>query len=146
MAAEQYPDVEGALRTWLRGQATITALVGQRVFFGVPRKANEASFPMIVVRRVGGTDDGSEAPVDRALIQFDAWGSLDASGNGDKAAATTLVNTLRALFFTVRGRTALTATVAAFGITVVGGPLWLPDPDNDRPRYVVTAEVTAIST
>ena len=136
------PDVEGALRTWLRGRTAITALVGQRVFFGVPKKAD--TWPLITLTRVGGGDDQSQAPVDRALIQIDCWGDLDTSGNGKKADATTLVNTVRAELQAVDRRTALSADVDALGINVET-VVYLPDPDNARPRYVVTAEVTAVS-
>lgn len=137
-----YPDVEGALRTWLRGRAAVSALVGQRVFFGVPEKAS--TWPLVTVRRVGGGDDPGIAPVDRALVQIDVWGDIDASGHGKKADATTLVNTLRAELSAVDRRTALSASVDALGISVES-VVWLPDPDNDRPRYVVTAEVTTLS-
>jgi len=143
--AETMPDIEGALRTWLRTQTDLTALIGNRVFFGVPKGAAEASFPLVTVQLVDSRDDGSEAPVSLDLVQFDVWGSLDTSGNGKKAEATSVVNALRSVCRQVRGRTALTATVAAFGIEIVG-VAWAPDPDDDRPRYVVTAEVTSIST
>lgn len=143
--SDTLPDIEGALRTWLRAQSPITALVGQRVFFGVPKGATEVTFPLITVQLVDASDDASEAPLTQALVQFDVWGSIDESGNGKKAETTVVVNTLRSVLRTVRGRTALTASVAAFGIDAVGIG-WSPDPDNDRPRYVVTAEVTAVST
>ena len=143
--SDTLPDIEGALRTWLRAQSPITALVGQRVFFGVPKGATEVTFPLITVQLVDARDDDSEAPLTQALVQFDVWGSIDESGNGKKAETTVVVNTLRSVLRTVRGRTALTASVAAFGIDAVGIG-WSPDPDNDRPRYVVTAEVTAVST
>lgn len=138
------PDLEGGLRTWLRAQAALSAIVGQRVFFGIPKKATETTFPLLVVSRVGGALDPSEAPVDRPLLQIDVWGSLDASGNGKKAETTALVNTLRSLLAAVRGRTALSADVDAFGFDEQSC-VWLPDPDNDRPRYALTVEVTGIS-
>jgi len=143
--SDTLPDIEGALRTWLRAQAAVTAAVGQRVFFGVPKGAAETSFPLITVQLVDARDDDSEAPLTQAVVQIDVWGTIDDSGNGKKAECTTVVNTVRSVLRTVRGRTALTATVAAFGIDVIG-MAWAPDPDNDRPRYVVTAEVTAVST
>lgn len=139
------PDIEGALRTWLRAQPAVTAIVGQRVFFGVPKAATEASFPMLTVQLVAGADEESDAPVDRSTVQVDVWGSLDESGNGRKAECTALMNAVRAAFRDVRGRTPLTAAVAAFGLNVVGR-LWLPDQDNDRPRYVLSVEVTSIAT
>lgn len=143
MTLETFPDVEGALRTWLRAQVSLTALVGQRVFFGVPKGATEVTFPLVTIQRVGGGDDPSTAPVDRPIIQIDCWGSLDQSGNGRKAEATALVNTVRALLQSIEN-TSLTATCRALG-TTVESVIWLPDPDNDRPRYSVTAEVMAIS-
>lgn len=143
MSLEQFPDVEGALRTWLRTQPSLTALVGQRVFFGVPKGATEATFPLVTIQRVGGGADTSTAPIDRALLQIDCHGSIDASGNGRKAEATALVNTVRALLHSIEN-TSLTATCRALGVTVES-VIWLPDPDNDRPRYSVTAEVIAIS-
>jgi hypothetical protein len=141
---DTFPDIEGALRTWLRTKASLTAIVGQRIFFGVPKGATESSFPLIIVQLIGMAVERSDAPLDVALVQFDVWGSLDASGNGVKSTATALANALRSELDAVRGRTALTASVDAFGIELAGMN-WLPDQDNDRPRYVVTAEVTAIA-
>lgn len=139
------PDVEGGVRTFLRANAGVSAIVGTHVFFGVPRKATEDTFPLVIVQRVGGGDDPSEVPIDVALVQIDCWGGIDDSGNGKKAEAASLLNAVRNAFFAIRGRTALSPTVDAAGITVQS-VVWLPDPANDRPRYSVTAEVTAIST
>lgn len=142
---EALPDVEGALRTWMRTLSSITTLVGQRVFFGVPKGAGESTFPLVTVSRVGGGDAEGEAPVDQALVQVECWGSFDASGNGRKAQATALVNAVRSEFRAVNGSTVLSGTTIALGINVES-VVWLPDPDSDRPRYVVTAEVTAMVT
>lgn len=136
-----WPDVEGALRTWLRADAPLTALVGARVFFGVPRKATDSSYPLVTVQRVGGGQDLSEVPIDRALIQFDVWGT-DAESGG-KARAWAVVNALRSRLETMRDRTVLNPEVDAFGAEVLS-VVWSPDPADDRPRYSVTAEVTAI--
>ena len=138
------PDVEGAVRTWLRAQTGIQAVVVQRVFFGVPRNVSESDFPMITVARVGGGDDLGEAPVDRALIQLSCWGTIDANKNPIKSSATAVVNAVRSAVRGVRGRTSLTAGVVAFGLNVES-VVWLPDPENDRPRYVITVDVTAMS-
>jgi len=135
------PDVEGALRTWLRAQTTG---VSQRVYFGIPTGATEAKFPLITVALVGSRDDASDAPIDNTLVQVDVWGALDASGHGLKADTTAIVNTVRALFQAVKGRTALNASVDCFGIGVESC-VWLPDADNDRPRYAMTVSVEALS-
>lgn len=142
---EALPDVEGCLRTWMRTLASITTIVGQRVFFGVPKGAVEATFPLVTVSRIGGGDDPGEAPVDRALVQVECWGSIDSSGNGRKSQATALVNAVRSEFRAVNGSTVLSGTTIAFGINVESA-VWLPDPDSDRPHYVVTAEVIAMVT
>jgi hypothetical protein len=140
----EFPDVEGALRAYLRADAGVSALVGQRVFFDVPRSTRESSYPLITVARVGGGTDASDVPIDLALISIDVWGTLDASGNGDKAGATAVVNAVRSALEAMNGRTTLSAGVDAFGAQEAG-VVWLPDPDNGRPHYTVTAEVTAIA-
>ena len=140
-----YADVEGALRTWLRTRPAITDLVAQRVFFGIPKQATETSFPMIVLSRVGGGDEAGDAAIDTATIQFDCYGSIDASsGYGKKYTATELKNALRSELNTIAGDVALTATVNCLG-AAVESDVWLPDTDDDRPRYVITATVSTIS-
>jgi hypothetical protein len=142
----EWPDVEGAVRDWLRADPGVSAFVGSRVFFGVPRNARDPqSFPLVTVARVGGAADPNEAPVDLALLSIECWGSIDPSGNGDKAEATAVVNAVRSALEGINGRTALSGFVDAFGVAEAG-VVFAPDPDNDRPRYVLTAEVTAMAT
>lgn len=141
--ANEWPDPEGAIRTYLRGDADVQAIAGMRVFFGVPRKADEDTFPLVTVQRIGGGQDPtSDAPLDLALLQIDCWGSIDDSGNGRKAEATGLVNAVRSALDRIRERTSA-GTTDIFGVQVAG-VTWLPDPADDRPRYSVTAEVIAI--
>jgi hypothetical protein len=140
-----YPDVEGALRTWLRANATVNALVGQRVFFGVPKQATEQSFPLLTIARVGGGGDPSDASVDAATIQIDCWGTIDkVSGYGKKSVATELAAAVREALESLTNGGALTASVQSLGAEVVSS-LWAPDPDDDRPRYSLTANVWTIS-
>jgi hypothetical protein len=109
------------------------------VFFGIPEGATDATFPLVTVARVGGGQDPSEAPLDLALIDVSVWGRLR-----DKAGATEVLNAVRSRLEEIRGRTTLATGVDAFGAEVVG-VVWLPDADNARPRYSVTAEVTAMA-
>jgi hypothetical protein len=74
------------------------------VFFGVPKGATEATFPLVTVSRVGGGDDFSEVPIDIALVQIDCWGGIDDSGNGKKAEAVSLLNAVRNACLAIRGR------------------------------------------
>lgn len=141
MTVDVLPDVEGDIVALLKADTGVIAICGQRTFFGIPKAATDASWPLNVVRRIGGGDDPSDAPVDIALIQVDCWGRLGASGNGLKAECTAQVNAVRSALRSVTGSTD-GSDVA--GITVES-VIWSPDPSNDRPRYVVTAVVTAIS-
>lgn len=144
MTEGDFPDVEGAMRTYLRGHADVAALVAQRVFFGVP---DQPTWPLVTVRRVAGSDDTSEAPIDHAMLQIDGWGRLfnDAdkrkSAHGDKAQADALRRALRKALWQIRGATTV-GSVVLYGAYVESDP-FLPDPTNDRPRYALTTRVTA---
>lgn len=50
------PDTEGALRSWLRLNTNIAALVGDRVYFAMPEQ-DAPELPLIVFYRVGGLPD-----------------------------------------------------------------------------------------
>lgn len=132
---ETLPDVEGGVRDYLRTQNVCAG----RVYFGVP--TGTVTYPLCTVQRVGGGDDGSEAPIDGALIQIDVWGRVDAAGHTDKAEARTAANAVRAALYAIRGRTALNASCIAYG-AAVEADLWAPDP-TDRGRYSLTVLVTA---
>lgn len=141
MAEDDFCDVEGGLRTYLRADAGIQAVVAQRVFFGIP---DSPTFPLVVVRRVGGGDDPSEAALDQALVQFDCWGPVTASGHGDKATAQSVRAAVRKVLrlLAMQGATALDANTVCYG-AVVQSDIWLPDPADDMPRYAISAVVTA---
>jgi len=132
-----WPDVEGAVRDHLRADVGVSALVGQRVFFGVPLAADgtvAAQMPCVTVRRVGGGDDPSDAPVDQALIQIDCWAS-----SRNKASAAAVMAAVRNALTEIR--TAVVGSTVLYG-AVVESVIWAPDPA-DLPRYAVTALVTA---
>lgn len=114
-------DVEAAIREWARD--TVTGVNG-RVFFG----AAKAALPQIVLARLGGPDDS-------AFIQFDVWGS-------DKAEAADAAAELATAVDALDRYVSDDATTILHGATV-DGIRWLPDPDDDRPRYVVDATFTA---
>lgn len=137
-----YPDPEGLTRDALKADAGVSAIVGNRVFFGIPKRAVEATYPLVTVFRVGGGQATGDAPLDDALVQIDCWGSLDASGNGLKAACTSLVNAVRSCCEAMGTETRIAGVELGVNVESV---LWLPDPDNARPRYSITAEVAAIA-
>lgn len=143
MSANTWPDPEGLTRDHLKADGAVAAIVGTRVFFGIPKRNVEATFPLITVARAGGGQDpGSDAPLDESLLQIDCWGKLDASGNGLKAACTALVNAVRSSLEAMGTETRIAGHEVGTNIESV---LWLPDPDNNRPRYSITAAVAVIA-
>lgn len=132
--AETFPDVEGGIRDYLRANTGVAALVGTRVFFSIP---DAPTWPLIVVREIGDTDDPSEAPIVATLIQIDCW-----ADRRNKASANAVKRAVRAALYPIRSATALNAGTVAYGAEIVGGG-FLPDPADDRPRYTLTVNVTA---
>lgn len=139
---EQWPDIEGALRTYLRADTDLAALISNRVFFGVPRDSTDA-FPLVMITRIGGGQTSSEVPLDNALIQFDVYGKKSEESGGGRKAVTDIALALRKALSTIRGRTRLDSTVVAFGV-VVSSQVFSPLPGDDRPRYLMTVTVSSI--
>lgn len=136
MTTETYPNVEEALRTFLRANAGLTALVGNRVFYDIP---SDTAYPLIVISRIGGGDDESEACIDQAVMRFAVWGNHNA-----RSATNAVVAALRSALRSIRGSTLIATGVRAYGATV-DSVIFAPDPETNRPRFIVTARVTAIA-
>lgn len=144
----EFPDVEGATRTYLRAHTDVAAVVSTRVFFAVPASA---TFPLVVLSQVGGFDDPGDAPTDEALIQFDCWGGLhtDTLASPNKAEADRTRRAVRQALYDLNHDhtdvvlTGTDAHTVRLHGAAVQSDLYLPDPDNARPRYVVTAQITA---
>lgn len=139
------PDVEGAARAFLRADAGVAALVGTRCFFGIP---DAPTWPLVVVSRIGGGDDTSDAPLDQAVLQVDCWGRLyddtDAtkSSHGDKAGCRAVANAVRSAFASLTHQPATAAGCFLYGASV-STDVWRPDIDDDRPRYLLVVNLTA---
>lgn len=131
-----YPDTEGGVRDWLRSMASITALVSQRVFFGLP---DNTEWPAVVVRQVGGGPDIGDAPVAVDLIQIDCW-----AATRNKAQASTLKNAVLGAIQSIESGTPLGASAQAKWASTLS-VIWLPDPENDQARYAITAEIAAVA-
>jgi hypothetical protein len=119
-------DVEYATREWLRVLPSITALVGTRVHFGIPANA---TFPLIVITRVGGGPD-LYLPIDRARLSLSCWGQTKQSA---ARVAQLVASEIREL-----DNTAMGADAVGFAGSVAS-IIWLPDPTSGTPRYVVEA-------
>lgn len=140
MVADAFPDTEGACRAWLRATSSVTALVGSRSFFSVPDDADEDDYPMVTVERVGGGEDGSEAAIDVAVLQLKIHGK-----RRGKAAAHAIKSAIRSELRAIRSPVAWTPTVTCYGAHVESD-LYLQDPQDRRPAYVLTVTVTATVT
>lgn len=131
--ARTFVDVEGPLRDYLRTVSSLTTLVGQRIFLGIP--SGGTTLPFIQLSRVGGGPDAL-TPLDHAEISFSCWGA-DKQEAGDLSAA--LVSVLESM---VAG-TELESGLKCGGASVLLW-LWSPDTSTDKPgaRYIVDARLT----
>lgn len=134
MNTKIYKEVEGPLRTYLRGVSALTALVAQKIFFGPPDVGT--SFPFITFNRIGGGPQANLTPLDDAVVSFSVWGSTKEEA-ADVSAV--LVGTLENI---VAG-TVLEAGVVCGGASVTLW-LWRPDTSTDKPtpRYLVDSRIT----
>lgn len=130
-----WPDTRAALRTYLRADAGVSALIGNRVFYGVPQGA---TFPLVTLPgQVGGGRDPGEAPIDRPLQQIDLWAAKP-NGLADLYA---LESAVRDALDAIRNATTI-GTVVLYGASITGA-VDLPDPADDRPRRILTVDLTA---
>lgn len=133
MADEDIPDIEVGLRDWLRGQATVTALVASSAI--VAGGTVTAADTQVVITRVGGGGDRGDTPLEEAMVQFQVIAP-------QRSAAVALKNVVRKLLWGIRTATALNAAVVAYRASVQADA-WVPIPEGDRPRYVLNVVVTA---
>lgn len=143
-------DIEGLLVAWVPAHATVAPLLtvatdpdspGSRVATLLPAPvAGVDQWPRVRVTRVGGAVDNVAALIDRPLVQVEVFGD-DAPGgwltSHDIGAAI-----LAALITDLPG-----TRVAGFGwVTGVdqsGGLVRSPDPNDERPRWLFTVQITA---
>lgn len=122
------PNVEAIVVTALREDAGVTEVVGQRVHGSRPPDAVD---PLLVVQRVGGNADGQW--IENARIQVDAWGTTRGDAFAGANAAAAALRELSGAF----------DSGVLSGAERTSGPMWLPDPVTDRPRYIVQFTVYA---
>lgn len=133
-----FPDVEGALRTYLRNNAYIVDLVDNRVFLGMPDNMPNTSFPCITLAEVGpGAVDPGDAPLSWELIQCDCWGL-----GRNKANARQVRDALIAVMESMPSGTLMDANTRAVGARTFSGG-YAPDPDNGQARYRVDVYIMA---
>lgn len=127
------PDVERLVANFLREDARMSALVGDRVYTVFPAQAGND--PLLILQRIGGEPPRSiPLVVDAAQLQLDAYG-------GPKAAAHELAALTRAVLYELEGATRPEGVVSAVRF---GAFRWLPDETftSPRPRYVFDVTLT----
>lgn len=148
--AATFAPVSAPLRDWLREQAGITALVGTdgrgkaMVYAdGLPTEVDLSEDTAVVLYTAGGLDGGTA--MDRPFVRFNCWAPTAPAAEALAYALRAVLE--RALPQTRLGLAASPSNVRLMGATATA-PIWMPDPDGDRPRYVVTATLTvrAVST
>ena len=140
---ESWPDAEGALRTWLRADSELSALIGNRVFFSFPKGGDEGNFPAVLLTRIGGSTLPTEAPIDNILFQFDVLGKLPDVVGGGLGPTLNVARTLCKVLTKLRGKTDLGGGVRAFDARI-SSQFDSPMPGDNRPRRIVTAVIPFI--
>ena len=126
------PDLEAVASVALR-TAAISGLAG--VHSSIPAK--NPSYPMIIVKRLGGTPVVREY-LDRARIQVDVWGGVRKDGSPiSKSEIHDIAQSARVVLLEMEGQSIhepvdvfVSAVEDALGIA------WSPDPTSGRDRYV----------
>lgn len=138
---DEYGDVEGAVRGWLRTHPDVQAVVGQRVFFGLPGGKQSC----VTVAETGGAPD-AQPPIDRPVLSFACWADYDAQARtvGTKAQARAVRDAVVTALMDLANVD--TPGVRLLDATVLSS-VFVPDDSTDPtcPRYLVDAEVRAVA-
>lgn len=128
-----FPDCEKLVKDLLEADSGVTALVSSRVFMGIP---SSPTWPLITIKQIGGTNDGSQAEIARDTIDIQCWGS-----DRNKAQAAAVKDAVRTCLAAIIRRTTVGGQVC-HGANI-DSIVYVPDQDSGRPRYIVTTTVTA---
>lgn len=136
-----FVDAEKLVREWLLATNSVASLVpkasgGAHIYQAPPRTALDK---LIVAHRIGGGPEiGSTVPADVVRMSFDCWASNRADAVDIGKALLAAVEDLGPTggFVNDTGRLESGENTAW---------LWLPDPESDKPRYVVDALLIAMA-
>lgn len=118
----------------LRTVDGITAIVGDRVSTG-----KGAPYPRVSVTRIGGGNTPIPAHLASPRLQFDCWGrDVQQRSQPETHALAALV---QAAMLDAPNQPHVEGVVT--DVVVVLGPVWQPDPQTNRDRYIVDVIVRA---
>lgn len=127
-----YPDVAGDFRSWLRTHEYLTDLQGARVFFRIP---DTPAYPLTQLSMLNDPNQDGDMPIVNALIGLTVWG-------GSYAEVTDIANGIKAACHQMNPDTVIGATTIGLNAEVIGS-VDSPDPDDGRPRKVMTVSLDA---
>lgn len=133
------PDVEKAVRDWIRTLPAVVALGTDSTYRAWFNADPRATFPYVLVRRVGSITETSDAPIIHRMLQLDF---LDDVRQRTRCHA--LASAVEAALLEIRQATLLSADVVCYGATIQSS-IDLPDPGSAQPRIAMTVEVTVKS-
>lgn len=137
MSASLIPSTVDAVVQWAKVNPAISALVADRVSSTLPKVG--VSYPWLQVQRITGLPLYKDMPMDKARIQFNAWGGIKANDLPDWAPADVLIRTLAAEIRVFVGFSTVTAHIAE--ISSLSGIMQLEDPDTHEARFWMDAAV-----
>lgn len=79
---------------WLKGNTAVAALVGTNVSSTLPQDDDDITYPWVTVKRIVGLPVLPDAGLDRARVQFVAWGGVTTSGAPDWEDADEVIRTI----------------------------------------------------
>lgn len=79
---------------WLKADPDISALIGTNASSTLPVEDDDITYPWVTVKRIIGLPLLPEAGLDRARIQFTAWGGVTTSGAPDWVDADEVIRTI----------------------------------------------------
>lgn len=136
-----YGSVEPAVKTWL-ATTSVAALVTRSpgvlsIYLSMPPAA---PIPAVLITLVGGGPLGNaDLPQTSYRVQFDCLGLT-------RDQASQLAQALIAeLEWLGRGGPGVVVGGVYLGSAGVVSTQWSPDPDSDRPRYIVDAAITTVT-
>ncbi|KKM81734.1 hypothetical protein LCGC14_1326780 [marine sediment metagenome] len=136
------PSVVDMVVDWLRATSEVSS-VTQGISSTQPVDDDDKSYPWLTVKRIVGITMTPEAALDRARMQFDAWGGVKPNGAPNWEPADILIRAVelevrRTLQVKIEGKGALR------GIQGLEGIQQLEDPDTGGARFWMDAIVVGV--
>ncbi len=137
MAAILVPSSVDTVVDWAKANTAISALVSTRVSSTLPKKG--LVYPWLTVQRITGLPLYKDMPMDKARIQFNAWGGVKSNDLPNWEPADTLIRTLEAEIREFSSFATAGAYVAE--MSSLEGIMQLEDPDTHEARFWMDATV-----